>query len=60
MKNQDTLLEDLIDSGELLNGFSHEEIGDEHLFTGIETPMKPDAFKLTDEEKKESIAQLFA
>ena len=60
MKDQDTLIEDLISSGELLNGFSHEEIGDEHLFTGIETPMKPDAFKLTDDEKKESIAQLFA
>ena len=60
MKNQDTLLDNLIDSGELLNGFSHEEIGDEHLYTGIETPMKPDAFKLTDNEKKESIAQLFA
>ncbi|TAI49764.1 GTP cyclohydrolase I FolE [Flagellimonas allohymeniacidonis] len=60
MKNQDILLDNLIDSGELLNGFSHEEIGDEHLYTGIETPMKPDAFKLTDKEKKESIAQLFA
>ncbi len=60
MKNQDTLLEALIDSGELLNGFSHDEIGDEHMHTGIETPMKPDAFRLTDEEKKESIAQLFA
>lgn len=60
MKNQDTFLEDLIDSGELLNGFSHDEIGDEHLYTGIETPMKPNAFELSDEEKKESITQLFA
>jgi GTP cyclohydrolase I len=34
------------------NGFSDEEIGDDHLFTGLETPMKPDAFKLSDDEKK--------
>ncbi len=60
MKNQDTILESLIDAQELLNGFSHEEIGDEHMYTGIDTPMKPNAFALSDQEKKESIAQLFA
>lgn len=43
-----------------LNGFSHEEVGDDHLFTGLETPMKPNAFKISDEEKKEKIAGLFA
>ncbi|MFY7731514.1 MAG: GTP cyclohydrolase I FolE [Flavobacterium sp.] len=43
-----------------INGFSHEEIGDEHLSTGPETPMKPDAFLLSDEEKKDKIAALFA
>ena len=42
-----------------LNGFSFEEIGDDHLFTGLETPMKPDAFKISDEEKKEKISVLF-
>jgi len=42
-----------------LNGFSFEEIGDDHLFTGLETPMKPDAFKISDEEKKEKISILF-
>ena len=42
-----------------LNGFSLEDIGDDHLFTGLETPMKADAFKLTDTEKKERIAILF-
>ena len=46
-------------NGYRLNGFSHNEIGDDHLYTGIETPMKPDAFLLTDEEKKERIADLF-
>ena len=42
-----------------LNGISNHEIGDDHLFTGLETPMKKDAFKLTDEEKKAKISILF-
>jgi GTP cyclohydrolase I len=42
-----------------LNDFSSSEIGDDHLFTGLETPMKADAFKLGDDEKKERIAILF-
>lgn len=46
-------------NGHKLNGFSTAEIGDDHLFTGLETPMKPDAFKLSDDEKKERIAILF-
>ena len=60
MENQNTVLESLLDTQELLNGYSHEEIGDDHLYTGIDTPMKPNAFVLSDDEKKESIAQLFA
>jgi GTP cyclohydrolase I len=43
----------------LLNGYSNHEIGDDHLFTGLETPMKENAFKLTDSEKKAKIAGLF-
>ena len=35
------------------NGFSPEEIGDDHLSTGLKTPMKADAFKLSDAEKKD-------
>jgi len=42
-----------------LNGFTNEDIGDDHLYTGLETPMKPDAFKLTDSEKKQRISLLF-
>jgi GTP cyclohydrolase I len=42
-----------------LNGFSHQDIGDEHLYTGLKTPMKADAFKWSDDEKKERIAILF-
>ncbi|MBO6607551.1 GTP cyclohydrolase I FolE [Psychroserpens sp.] len=48
-----------IKNGHELNGFTTSEIGDDHLFTGLETPMKSDAFKLSDQEKKERIAILF-
>lgn len=43
----------------VLNGLSNHEIGEDHLFTGLETPMKKDAFKLSDEEKKTKISILF-
>jgi GTP cyclohydrolase I len=42
-----------------LKDFSTSEIGDDHLYTGLETPMKADAFKLTDDEKKDRISILF-
>jgi len=42
-----------------LNNFSFEEVGDDHLFTGLKTPMKPNAFNISDQEKKEKIADLF-
>ena len=40
--------------------FSVYEIGDDHMYTGLETPMKPDAFAISDDEKKERISDLFA
>jgi len=43
-----------------LSKFSIEEIGEDHLYTGLETPMKKDAFKISDETKKEKIADLFS
>jgi GTP cyclohydrolase I len=43
-----------------LNGFTIDEVGDDHLFTGLKTPMKADAFKISDEDKKVKIASLFA
>ena len=43
-----------------LNGFDFSEIGDDHLFTNMDTPMREGAFDRTDEEKKEKIAGLFA
>jgi len=46
-------------NGHKLNGFTIDDIGDDHLYTGLETPMKRNAFKISDEEKKEKIAILF-
>jgi GTP cyclohydrolase I len=48
------------ETAQKFNGFSFEEIGDDHLYTGIETPMKPNAFAISDEEKKKKITSLFA
>ncbi len=45
---------------ESLHGFSFEEVGDDHLYTGLATPMKKDAFRLSDAEKKAKIAGLFS
>jgi len=44
------------------NGFDAltiHEVGDDHLYTGLKTPMKPTAFLISDQEKKEKIAKLF-
>ena len=35
---------------------NHDEIGDDHMLTGMNTPMKPTAFDISDEEKKKRIA----
>lgn len=43
---------DSIDS----KGFSIDEIGDDHFLTGMETPMKENAFDLSDADKIEHIA----
>ncbi|WP_075342412.1 GTP cyclohydrolase I FolE [Tenacibaculum agarivorans] len=58
MKNPDILIKETIKKRKL-NGFTEEEIGDDHIYTGLETPMRPDAFELSDQEKKEKIAVLF-
>jgi len=45
---------------EKLNGFTIEDIGDDHLFTSLDTPMKPNAFDMSNQEKKERISILFS
>ena len=42
-----------------LNGYTDVEIGDDHLYTGLNTPLKKDAFAISDEEKKNKISILF-
>ncbi len=59
MKRQETML-NILTEKTTINDFTIEEIGDDHLYTGIDTPMKADAFVLSDEEKKEKISFLFA
>ncbi|MFM6948631.1 MAG: GTP cyclohydrolase I FolE [Aquirufa sp.] len=50
MKQKEILLNSLlIDSENFM--FSDEEIGDNHIATSIETPMREDAFQLSDDEK---------
>ncbi len=43
-----------------VNGFTDEEIGDDHMYTGIDTPLKQNAFEMSDDDKKIRIAELFA
>ncbi|SEK24786.1 GTP cyclohydrolase I [Aquimarina amphilecti] len=53
-------IETLMNSnGYNLNGFSIEEIGDDHISTGMETPMRRDAFDISNDEKKKKISHLF-
>ncbi|WP_375238905.1 GTP cyclohydrolase I FolE [Aurantibacter sp.] len=54
MKNEQTLVNDTS-----LKDFNVDEIGDDHLYTGLQTPLKADAFEVSDEVKKEKIAVLF-
>lgn len=53
------MITDLIQEPKILNGhklrIQAEEMGDEHISTSIDTPMRPDAFVLSDEEKIERI-----
>lgn len=53
-----TLLE--IEEDNLFDDFSINDIGDNHLYTNLETPLKSNAFEISDDEKKEKISVLFA
>ena len=62
MKQEKIMLSTLLDLEEdnLFEDFSINDIGDNHLYTNLETPLKSNAFAITDEEKKEKISVLFA
>jgi len=55
MKPQETVLNSLLDVSDL----TPDEIGEDHLYTGLETPMRPDAFQESNSSKKERIAHHF-
>lgn len=58
MKLQETML-NTQDNNNSLSNYTIEDIGDDHLSTGLETPMRKDAFELSDEDKKDKIEGLF-
>jgi GTP cyclohydrolase I len=60
MKLQENILNMIPTNGNRLNGYSHHEVGDDHLFTSLDTPMKDNAFEMSDAEKKYRIAGHFA
>jgi GTP cyclohydrolase IA len=54
MKQKETLW-----NSQLINGFSIDEIGDEHLGSSFETPLREDAFEMDDEVKIQLIENHF-
>lgn len=62
MKQEKIMLNTLLDLEEdnLFEDFSINDIGDNHLYTNLETPLKSNAFEISDGEKKDKIAVLFA
>lgn len=60
MKQKEISLNTLLKDEKIsLAHLSEEEIGDEHAFTGIETPMRADAFALSEEDKMSKIEHHF-
>ena len=55
MKQKETLLNTLLVDNNNKIMFSDEEIGDDHIMTSVDTPMRDDAFEMNDDEK---IAQI--
>lgn len=62
MKQEKIMLSTLLNLEEdnLFEDFSINDIGDNHLYTNLETPLKSNAFAISDDEKKEKISVLFA
>ncbi|PWK27063.1 GTP cyclohydrolase I [Arcicella aurantiaca] len=59
MKPNETLLNTLLVDNNKKIMFTDEEIGDEHIMTSVDTPMRDDAFEMSDEEKMAQIEYHF-
>ncbi len=60
MKQKEILLNSLLKDEKIsLSHLNEEEIGEQHISTGVETPLRADAFKLNDEEKMTKIESHF-
>lgn len=60
MKQKEITLNTLLKGNHIeLSGLNAEEIGNDHLFTSIETPLKADAFVMSDDEKMKKIEEHF-
>ncbi len=55
MKQKEIMSNTLHNEEQLLNDLTIDEIGNEHMSSGIETPMKKDAFILSEDEKIKKI-----
>ena len=59
MKLHETMLNTLPDWEERIT-LTDEEIGDEHISTSVDTPMRADAFAISDEERRHALSFIFA
>ncbi len=60
MKQKEILLNSLLKDEKIsLSHLSEEEIGEQHISTGVETPMHANAFKISDDEKMQKIESHF-
>jgi GTP cyclohydrolase I len=60
MTFRDAALKIIPNEKKSLSRISHEELGDNHFFSSLNTPLREDAFDMSNEEKKEKIASHFA
>lgn len=60
MKLEKTMQNTLSSKNRSKNNFSDDEIGDNHILNSYDTPLRPDAFILSDETKKEKIEHFFS
>ncbi|MBK7816998.1 MAG: GTP cyclohydrolase I FolE [Sphingobacteriaceae bacterium] len=60
MKQKEILLNSLLKDEKItLSNLNEEEIGEQHISTGVETPLRADAFKLSEDEKMAKIETHF-